>query len=156
MKIAKQKKAKSKSNNTQIGIIGEYSVAAELSKRGFTASLTLKNAEAVDILVVAENTHKLLGIQVKTRTFNKDKWVLNEKNENLYAENLYYVFVKLDKEQNPYEYHIVPSEVVAKIVKEKYDQWIKKTGKKPGKGMRFFKDEYIENKYLNNWDLLKG
>jgi hypothetical protein len=32
------------------GVSGEYFVAAELSRRGFIASLTLKNAQGIDIL----------------------------------------------------------------------------------------------------------
>jgi len=142
----------SKSNNILTGITGEYLVAAELSKRGFTASLTLKNSKSVDILAIDDETHKLLGIQVKTKAINKDRWMLNEKSESLSAENLYYVFVNL-KEQGLHEYHIVPSKTVAKAVTERDRKFREREGKKYEKGMRFFED--IENKYLNKWDLLR-
>jgi len=34
----------------QSGIAGEYLVAAELTRRGYVASLTLKNTQGIDIL----------------------------------------------------------------------------------------------------------
>ena len=48
------------------GVSGEYFVAAELSRRGFIASLTLKNTKGIDILVSNFNATKSIGIQVKT------------------------------------------------------------------------------------------
>jgi len=141
--------------NAQKGTKGEHFVASELSKKGFTVFLMPRNAEAVDIIAIDNKKHKLLGIQVKTRIIDRARWMLNEKSESLIAENLYYVFVKMGNEQNSHEYHIVPSEIVSKIVKEKYNEWIKEKGKKPEKGIRFFKDEYIGKKYKNKWDLLR-
>ena len=37
--------------NSSIGIAGEFFVAAELTRRGYVASLTSKNTKAIDILV---------------------------------------------------------------------------------------------------------
>jgi Holliday junction resolvase-like predicted endonuclease len=54
------------------GIAGEYYVAAELSRRGYLAAITLRNSEGIDILVSNIDGNKLFSIQVKT-TQNKKK-----------------------------------------------------------------------------------
>jgi len=45
------------------GIAGEYYVAAELSRRGFMASITLRNNDSVDILACEPNGFKTFAIQ---------------------------------------------------------------------------------------------
>ena len=61
------------------GVSGEYFVAAELSRRGYICSVTLKNTKGIDILVCNEDATKTLGIQVKTNQINRSERVLNEK-----------------------------------------------------------------------------
>jgi len=80
-----------------IGVCGEYFVAAELSRRGYLASLTLRNTKGIDILVSNQNASKLVGIQVKTRSGKEKEWILDQKAENYVGENLFYVFVNLKK-----------------------------------------------------------
>ncbi|MBN2094879.1 MAG: hypothetical protein JW727_02425 [Candidatus Aenigmarchaeota archaeon] len=48
------------------GVSGEYFVAAELSRRGHIASITLRNTKGVDILCSNAEATKTVGIQVKT------------------------------------------------------------------------------------------
>ncbi len=45
---------------------GEYFVAAELSRRGYIATLTLRNARGIDIVVADPDSTRSVGIQVKT------------------------------------------------------------------------------------------
>jgi hypothetical protein len=47
------------------GVAGEYFVAAELSRRGYVASLTLRNTRGIDILASNIDATKSVGIQVK-------------------------------------------------------------------------------------------
>lgn len=51
---------------TQSGVAGEYFVAAELSRRGHIASLTLGITRGVDILVSNADATRSVGIQVKS------------------------------------------------------------------------------------------
>lgn len=95
------------------GVAGEYCVAAELSKRGLLASITLRNTKGVDILCSNAKATKAVGIQVKTNKGSVRKWVLNQKAEDYFADNLYYVFVNLNENKRPPEFFIVPSKVVA-------------------------------------------
>ncbi|HAW57985.1 MAG TPA: aspartate ammonia-lyase, partial [Bacteroidales bacterium] len=83
---------KDKLNSILSGCAGEYLVAGELSRRGFIASVTLRNSKGVDILVTNEKATKTAAIQVKTRYSKGTAWVMNEKAESYHAPNLFYAF----------------------------------------------------------------
>ena len=61
------------------GVAGEYFVAAELSRRGYLASITLRNTRGIDVLVTNADASKSAGIQVKTNQNSIKKWILNVK-----------------------------------------------------------------------------
>jgi hypothetical protein len=145
-----------KLNNILAGVSGEYFVAAELSRRGYIASITLRNTKGVDILCSNSEATKAVGIQVKTNSGSNRGWMLNRKAEDFYAENLFYVFVNLNHNQEHPDFFVVPSKVVAKYVKESHSVWLKTPGRKGQKHkdtpLRKFNDP--SEKYLNRWDLL--
>ncbi len=147
---------KNKISGILAGVSGEYFVAAELSRRGYICSVTLKNTKGIDILVCNEDSTKTLGIQVKTNQINKSEWVLNEKAEKLTDKNIVYVFVNLISEDNLPEYYIVPSKVVSNQISAGHKKWLSTPGKNGQKHndstMRKFKD--INKEFLNRWDLL--
>lgn len=138
------------------GVSGEYFVAAELSRRGYICSVTLKNTRGIDILVCNEDATKTLGIQVKTNQINRTEWMLNEKSEKMIDENIFYVFVNLKGIGELPEFYIVPSKVVSDYITSTHKDWLSEKGKKGQQRndstMRKFKDP--EKKYLNQWDLL--
>src|ERR1700677_2520397 len=91
------------------GISGEYFVAAELSRLGYIASITLRNTRGIDILASNQNSTKTVAIQVKTTRINKPIWMMNVKAEEFKGTNHFYIFVNLrDLKQRP-DFHIVPS-----------------------------------------------
>ena len=61
------------------GIAGEYFVAAELTRRGYIASLTLRNTRGVDILASNLNATRSVGIQVKALQGISKAWMLNRR-----------------------------------------------------------------------------
>lgn len=138
------------------GVSGEYFVAAELSRRGYICSVTLKNTKGIDILVCNEDATKTLGIQVKTNQINRNEWILNEKCEKLIDENIYYVFVNLKRVDELPEFFIVPSKIVASYTSVNHKKWLNEKGKKGQQRndstMRKFKDS--KNEFLNQWELL--
>ena len=138
------------------GVSGEYFVAAELSRRGYIASLTLKNTKGIDVLVSNAEATKFIGIQVKTNQSARKAWLLNEKNEKYYADNLFYVFVNLKNIDSFPDFYIVPSKTVAHHLKSSFRKWLDTPGKKgqPHKDnpMRMFKEE--KDEYLGKWELL--
>lgn len=139
-----------------VGVAGEYFVAAELSRRGHLATITLKNTKGIDVLASNEDGSKQVGIQVKTNQINRREWILNQKAEYYNADNLFFVFVILKRELERPEFFIVPSKVVAHYTKTMHLKWLETPGKKGqahrDSSMRKFQDH--ECQYLEKWDLL--
>jgi hypothetical protein len=146
-----------KRNRVLTGVTGEYYVAAELSRRGYLASITLRNTKGVDVLCSNDDASKSIGIQVKARTGMQRSWILSQKGEDYYADTLFYVFVNVseDPKQSP-EFTVVPSKVVADHIRKHHRVWlegIKKDGQpRKDSSMRKFDDP--SGRYLGRWDLL--
>ncbi|MFH1073184.1 MAG: hypothetical protein V1743_07190 [Nanoarchaeota archaeon] len=145
-----------KLNTVLSGVSGEYFVAAELSRRGYIASITLRNTKGVDILCSNSEATKTISIQVKTNSGSTRSWILNQKVEAFCDENLFYIFVNLNDSGKQPDFFIVPSKEVSRYCKEGHRAWLSAPGKKGQKHidttMRKFNDP--EEKYLNRWDLL--
>lgn len=138
------------------GVAGEYFVAAELSARGYIASITLRNTKGVDVLCSNDDASKTIGIQVKTNKGSRREWMLNQKAEDYFADNLFYVLVNLNDGQLPPDFFIVPSKTLALITKKSHVDWLSQPGRS-GKAhndttMRKFRDQKEE--YLGRWELL--
>lgn len=142
-------------NNVSIGNAGEYFVAGELERHGFTVAVPMSNTKDFDILVINRNNHKQFAIQVKTTRYKQKRWTLNKKNETLMGDNIIYFFVSLNEMDIP-EYHIVPSKIVAKTITKDHTNWLNSVGKSGKKhndnNIRIFTDK--EDIYLNKWDYL--
>ncbi len=139
------------------GISGEYAAAAELTRRGHVASITLRNTRGIDILVSNADASRSAGVQVKTNQNGKRLWLLNSRAETFHSKNLYYIFVCLKAEDERPDFFVVPSKDVAEYVTKDHSGWLAL----PGRGgrahtdnpLRQFKDR--DGKYLERWDLLK-
>lgn len=148
---------KEKLSNGLTGIAGEYFVAAELSLRGFMASVTLRNNDSIDIHASKlSDKGKMFAIQVKTSQINNRKWILNKKAELSSSDSHFYIFVSLKGERERPEYFIIPSKTLAKIVKDSHKRWLITPGKNGqthnDSDMRKFED--VKGEYLERWDLL--
>ncbi len=146
------------------GAAGEFFVAAELSRRGFIATLTLKNTPLVDVIATNFDTGITLNIQVKTRSErNNQGWILSDKVEKeSIIKNHYFIFVNLEDKKNLPEYYIIPADVFAKYQQQKHKKWlsgvrINGTQRKDS-SLRNFKpsteDASFADMYKNNWSLL--
>ncbi len=138
------------------GVSGEYFVAAELSRRGCIASITLRNSRGVDILATTEDASHSVAIQVKTNQAGTKDWILHAKAEAEFAEKLFYVFVNLNGINGTPEYHVVPSGTVAEHCRRTHAEYLATPGRKGQKrkdsSMRKFDDAAGE--YRGRWDLL--
>jgi hypothetical protein len=65
------------------GVAGEYFVAAELSRRGYIASISLRNTRGIDILATNQDGSRSVTIQCKTSQKTRKRWVLSDKSEAL-------------------------------------------------------------------------
>lgn len=143
------------SNNISTGNAGEYFVAGELERHGFTVAVPMSNVKDFDILAINRRTYEQFAIQVKTTTYKQKKWTLSKKNETLEGDNIIYFFVSLNELETP-EYHIVPSHIVAERICREHQEWLNTPGRKGQKhndnNIRVFRD--FDDEYLNRWDLL--
>lgn len=142
--------------NVNTGNAGEYFVAGELERRGFTVAVPMSNVKDFDILAINRETYEQFAIQVKTTGYKQKVWTLSSKNENLVGDNIIYVFVSLNELDVP-EYHIVPSGIVAKTITDSYWNWYNTPGKKGQQhnhtSIRKYEDK--EDRYLDKWYLLR-
>jgi hypothetical protein len=147
---------KSKLRANLAGVAGEYFVAAELSRRGWICSITLRNTPDVDILVTNQNASRSATIQCKTNQSGRKVWQLRKRCEDLSSENHFYVFVNLGTVEELPTYHIVPSQVVADHVKYYHGLWLKKQRAVPpyAQEMRRYSDP--SNVYVNKWEVLES
>src|SRR5262245_10585217 len=112
-----------------VGVAGEYFVAAELSRRGYIASITLRNSKGIDILASNQSATRQVGIQVKANRHSTPKWLLNEKAEGYFADNLFYVFVNLRGQDERPDYYVVPSAFVAEHARTGHKAWLETPGR---------------------------
>ena len=141
------------SKNNFVGATGAYFVAGELSKLGYIALLTNRNAVGIDIIVTNPTTYKSTNIQVKT-TEKNPYWLLSKKDEETHEDNLFYVFVKLGKEL---EYHIIPNDIVSNRIKKNHQDYLnaKESRDKTATLRKFVLLESDKDNYLNKWENLK-
>ena len=139
------------------GVAGEYYAAAELSRRGYIASITLRNSKGVDILATNEEATRSAAVQVKTNQHSTKSWLLDKKAETLVAKNLFYVFVNLNGSKEPPSFHVVPSKIVAEYCSTSHRNWLSKTKRdgtpRKDSSMRKFNDP--GDRYRDAWDRLK-
>lgn len=110
-------------NTVSIGNCGEYFVAAELERNGFTAAVPMSNTKKFDILAINQKNNTKIALQVKTNHTSQKIWTLSQKNETLIGDNIYYVFVCLNYGGAP-DYYIMHSSIVAKSIALSHSNWL--------------------------------
>ncbi len=139
-----------------VGISGVYLVAAELSRRGYIASLTFRNTKGIAILASSQDASRQVGIQVKARHLRGAEWILSAKDERTAADKLFYVFVNLTGANGRPEFYVVPSKVVAETIRRGHRDWLARRGKRGQRhrdtSMRKFADP--KRRFLNKWESL--
>ena len=144
-----------KLESTLVGVAGEYLVAAELSMRGYIASITLRNSRGIDILASSPDGERSVSIQVKTNSSGSPTWMLNKKSEDYFSEDHFYVFVALTEIGQRPNFYVAPSEIVATFIRKYHQEWltgVKKDGsRRRDSSMRKFidsPDDYLERREL--------
>lgn len=147
--------------NSIVGVAGEYFVAAELSRRGWIAVLTLKNTPNIDLIATTQDGKRTINMQVKTRSIrNRYGWILTRNIETLASgKNHYIAFVDLRGIDTKPDYYLIPRNLFAKWIAKRHRQWLAT----PGRGGIVHKDSPIRafdkpqfrvfEKYHNNWNV---
>ncbi len=135
------------------GIAGEYFVAAELSRHGLVAAVTLRNTRGIDIVVSRPGKSGPATVQVKTVQNGPAKFLLNQSDEKSKGPNHYYVFVVLHGRKGQPEYWVVEGEYVAKHCRDNHRKWLsgrrRDGGRRKNLSLRVFSPE---EKFHNDWD----
>ena len=151
-----------------VGAAGEHLVLSRLLSRDLLASQAPRGTRKADVLVNPLDGGKPRLIQVKTRTANGKSlgWHMGLKHESISEKDLFYTFVNLEL-INPTVY-VIPSRIVAKVVRDSHREWLDTPGKNGQKhnenDLRRVMNDYGPNfktikpgwmdKYLEAWDLL--
>lgn len=122
-------------NSTHLA--GEYFVAAELYRRGFSVGMTIGNAKAIDLM--AYKDHRAIAVQVKAIRDKKSAgWPITP---DKLDKGAIYVFVNLNGTASP-DYYILTSGEASEHIKMYTTRGIINLG--------VLKKE----DYLNRWDKL--
>lgn len=160
-----------KSDKNLVGAAGEHVVLSRLLARGILASQAPRGTRKADILVNPLDGGRPLLIQVKTRSgtgTERKRWAMTSKNEEISSPDIFYCFVDLEDIDNP-DVYIIPSKIVAQVIKVGHAKWLKQPGAKgqkhndsdmrglsnsPRIKTRYAFDGWMD-KYLENWDSLQ-
>lgn len=143
------------------GVAGEYFVAAELSRRGWIVTITLKNTPNIDIIATTRDGLRTLNIQVKTRSIrNRQGWILTKGIETLVSNNNFYIaFVDLTGINEKPDYYLIPKNLFAKWIAKRHQDWLITPGRlgqaHVDNSLRTFDRPQFKHfeKYHNNWDI---
>src|SRR3989338_1099266 len=133
--MKKTSKIKQTENNRSsyniTGVAGEYFVAAELSRRGWITTMTLKNTPNIDIIATTPDGLRTLNIQVKTRSIgNRQGWILNKGIETLTSgKNFYIAFVDLKGKDEKPDYFLIPKNLFAEWTAKRHQDWLAVPGR---------------------------
>lgn len=99
-------------NSTHLA--GEYFVAAELYRRGYSVAMTLGNAKAIDLF--AEHENRTVNVQVKAIRDKKSiGWPIMQ---DRIADAIVYVFVCLNSPGTPPEYYVCTGSEARSLTKQ--------------------------------------
>jgi len=106
------------SKGQQTGMRGVYLAASELSKRNLIVSPTSRGAAGADLLVTNHSCSNAFSVQVKANAKTFGFWLVGQKSQVISSKSHLYVFVNIrpGKEDEVFEYFVVPSKFVAQNV----------------------------------------
>jgi hypothetical protein len=139
------------------GASGEYHVAAELSRRGWLATVTIKNSPGTDVLAqkLDPGNPRLIAVQTKTASAGVERFQLKESDERLSARDEWFVLVALRDVLERPRFYVVPRDVVAGRIYSDHREWLSTAGKRPRNPttMRALLPKHLGG-YEEAWDLL--
>ena len=114
------------------GNASQFFIAGELCRRGYSAVVTLGNTPNVDILCSNQSGTRFAHIQVKTFVPGNRTCSVGMKAMKNVGPTFFWVLGGIPPPQSdrPFEYYIIPSEIMAKNVSEEHALWISTPGKK--------------------------
>jgi hypothetical protein len=138
------------------GAAGEFYVAAELSLRGWLATVTIKNAPATDVLARDLATGRVVAIQTKPASPGNNFRLGLRDEVPTAADNEWYVLVGLLAPGNRPDFFIVPRNVVAGAIYAGMKRWLATPSRSgtPHKYSFHMVPRDSMDGYHEKWDLL--
>jgi hypothetical protein len=122
----------SRANQTNlIGAAGEYYVAAELSRSGWLATVTLKNAPGIDVLAFKPPPGRR-SVAIQTKTTVGGSWVLRTPRSDFeHRDDTYFVLVRLRAERDRPNFYVVPAALMDQIVSWHRNDFVTRNDRAP-------------------------
>lgn len=114
------------------GNASQFFIAGELCRRGYSAVVTLGNTPNVDILCSNQKGTCFAHIQVKTFIPGNRTCSVGMKAMKNVGPTFFWVLggIPLAGSDRPFEYYIIPSEVMAKNVSAEHRLWMSTPGRR--------------------------
>jgi hypothetical protein len=150
-------------SNNLIGCAGEYSVCAELCRRGVLALITPKNNPLFDVVATNPSGSDSAAIQVKTKSLkNNQGWKLGKDIETpQHNEDLFVVLV--DLRDNGTDFYVYEYDILSKKVRDSYADYLRTPkrdgGQRKDVGFRWLDIRHFQEgdkQRKNRWDLIMG
>jgi hypothetical protein len=122
-------KGKTRARTGLTGAAGEYYLAAELSRRGWLATVTIKNAPGTDVLAQDVETGQVIALQTKTASPGSGFRLSMKDEATTENENEWYALVGLGGLDARPEFYLAPRNVLATIVYVSHREWLLATSK---------------------------
>jgi hypothetical protein len=106
-----------------------YYLAAELSRRGWLATVTIKNAPGTDVLAQDAETGRVIALQTKTASPGSGFRLTMKDEATTENENEWYALVGLGGLDARPDFFLVPRNVIATIVYVSHRDWLLRTSK---------------------------
>ncbi|MDM8000372.1 MAG: hypothetical protein QUS33_10310 [Dehalococcoidia bacterium] len=150
------------------GNAGQFFVAGELCRRGYSAVVTLGNTPNVDVLCSNKAGTKFVHIQVKTFRPGSKTCTVGAKAEQDFGPSFFWVLAGIPSPASnvPFDYYVIPCKEMAVNVSLAHRLWLER----PGKEGQAHKDSKVRtvylpphqsetgwniSKYRNRWDLIE-
>jgi hypothetical protein len=136
------------------GNASQFFIAGELCRRGYSAVVTLGNTPNVDILCSNQKGTRFAHIQVKTFVPGSRTCSVGVKATRNVGPTFFWVLggIPLPGSDRPFEYFIIPSEVMATNVAEAHELWLST----PGKEGRVHKENTVRTVHLPPYKSFSG
>lgn len=120
----------SQAKKYQLSMVGEYSVCAELLKRGYHASITMGNAKAVDIIVLMEDkTYRKIEVKTSRNTRFVTSFFQKYYERSLTLHPDFWILVHIDNANQSHYYILTHREIGdLQMKRNKMDVWEKIRG----------------------------
>src|SRR2546430_13167046 len=139
------------------GNASKFFIAGDLCRPGYSAVVTVGNTPNVDILCSNHRGTRFAHIQVKTFVPGNRTCSVGMKAMKNVGPTFFWVLggIPVPESDRPFEYYVIPSEVMAKNVSEAHELWLST----PGKKGEAHKDNPVRtvhlppHKSLSGWDI---